>query len=203
MVLDLYHRGDGVRTWQIRPGTRNLEDLRCVPGFLLSRAGLMAAVCRAPLVADGTRGGKCQNPASRALLATNHLYKGFPTSQSFLAHQKYSERCFKVETLPIFLTSRLPIVSVPPGPAWGEEPAGGSAGQDRVGPPSSESARPDPPCSALGPSVGTGSHLPFLGLSHYKQQPGPGMLLSRGWKAHSGGFFSPERAGDMGTGCLA
>lgn len=37
MVLDLHHRGDGVRTLQIHPGTRNLEDLRSVPGLLLSR----------------------------------------------------------------------------------------------------------------------------------------------------------------------
>lgn len=69
-----------------------------------------------------------------------------------------------------------------------------------------------PPYSALGPSLWTRSHLPFPSLSDYKQQPGPGTGSASGRREgccpgagrHKVGVSSPlERAGDVGTGCLA
>lgn len=147
--------------------------------------GFVATVGQVPLVADGTPGGKCRNPGSSAagfhLFATNHSVSSFLMPP---AHQEYSERCFNLQTLPVFLMSRSPVVSVPPGPAGGEEHAGGSVGRGRtVGPPSSEAAHLCSPCSGLGPSVWTGAHLPFRARP-IVDGTWPWEAAVLGWKAH-------------------
>lgn len=96
----------------------------------------------------------------------------------------YSERCFNLQTLPVFLTSRLPVVSMPPGPTGGEEHAGGTVGQGRTGgPPSSKSAHPCPPCSGLARPCG---QVPTPPSRAWPIVDGtwPWEAAVLGWKAH-------------------
>ena len=64
---------------------------------------------------------------------------------------------------------------MPPGPAWGEERAGGRGGRASVGPPApNQPVLPLPAAPLAGPLLWTGARLPFPGLSDHKLQPGPG-----------------------------
>lgn len=77
----------------------------------------MATVCQVPLVADGTRGGRCRNPDSSAagfhLVAMNHRVSSFLT---LLARQDIVNAASTCRLSPFSLLHGFPLCPCHQGP---------------------------------------------------------------------------------------